>query len=88
MTPRLALLAALACLVATPALAQGVCQDLWFERNGIYKRAGYCFKTGRAIAAFGNAGCMYDNENEVPLSENDRRRVQSIVREERALGCR
>ena len=34
---------------ATPALAQGICQSLWVERNSIYKDAGYCFKTARAI---------------------------------------
>ena len=39
------------------------------------------------IAMFGNAGCQYDNAEDVPLSANDRRVVADIVRQERALRC-
>jgi hypothetical protein len=42
---------------APPANAQS-CYDLWVERNAYYKRAGYCFRTPRAIAFFGNGGCL------------------------------
>ena len=63
------------------------CQQLWVERNSIYKSAGYCFKTPRAIARFGNAGCLYDSEGDVPLSAAQRRHIGSIVAEERAQGC-
>ena len=70
-----------------PAFAQS-CGELWYERNAIYKDAGYCFKTARGIRAFGNAGCQYDNVNDVPLSANSRARVAEIVRAERAYGCR
>ncbi len=69
------------------AFAQS-CGQLWHERNAIYKRAGFCFKTSRAIAAFGNAGCSYDSEYELPLSSNQRARVARIVRLEREFGCR
>ncbi len=31
------------------------CYDLWVQRNSVYKEAGYCFKTPRAIRYFGNA---------------------------------
>ncbi len=72
---------------ALPAYAQS-CGDLWYERNAIYKDAGYCFNTQRGIRAFGNAGCQYDNVNDVPLSANSRARVAEIVRMERAYGCR
>ncbi|MGI3903104.1 MAG: YARHG domain-containing protein [Janthinobacterium lividum] len=64
------------------------CSELWFSRNQIYKGAGYCFKTTRAIAAFGNAGCQYDDMRDVPLSEKDRIAVGRYVREEAVLGCR
>ena len=64
------------------------CGQLWYERNAIYKSAGYCFKTQRAISAFGNAGCMYDSEYALPLSPGDRAQIASIVRMERELGCR
>lgn len=65
----------------------GVCADLWVERNEIFKGAGYCFRTARAIQTFGNAGCQYDNEADVPLSQVQRRRIAAIRAEERSLGC-
>jgi hypothetical protein len=73
-------------LAPSPAAAQS-CEDLWYERNSIYKSAGYCFKTRRAISAFGNAGCIYDRQEDVPLSASERRRVDAIVRQERAYAC-
>jgi hypothetical protein len=79
---------AMTAVSAFPANAQGGCQRLWVERNAIYKEAGYCFKTARAISYFGNSGCRYDFEADVPLSRSDRARVAAIQREERALGCR
>src|SRR5690349_15037948 len=42
---------------ATTAQA-GICDDLWVQRNSIYKAYGYCFKTPKAINYFGNAGCQ------------------------------
>jgi hypothetical protein len=63
------------------------CQALWVERNSYYKQAGYCFKTARAISYFGNAGCLYDNENAVPLAPYVRARIAEIVRLERAYRC-
>jgi YARHG domain-containing protein len=63
------------------------CQQLWVERNSIYKSGGYCFKTPRAIAHFGNAGCLHDSEGDVPLSAAQRRHIGSIVAEERAQAC-
>lgn len=75
-----------ALFAAGPAAAQS-CEDLWYERNEIYKNAGYCFRTQRGIAAFGNAGCLYDRQEDVPLSSWQRRRVADIVRQERAWRC-
>ena len=83
-----ALIAAGLALSALPAGAQDACQNLWVERNSIYKAAGYCFKTARAIRYFGNAGCAYDNERELPLSRGEQARVARIIAEERANGCR
>ncbi len=82
-----ALLAA-ATLGATASVASAQsCADLWVERNTYYKQAGYCFKTRRAIEYFGNAGCGYYNERDVPLSAAVRARINQIVRTERAYGC-
>jgi YARHG domain len=72
---------------ATPAQAQS-CADLWYQRNSIFKEAGYCFRTPRGVRAFGNAGCLYDEESEVPLSDRQRRIVAQIRATERAYGCR
>lgn len=74
--------------VASPAFANPqACADLWTARNEIYKAQGYCFRTKRAIAAFGNAGCQYDNVEDLPLSANDHRAIADILRQERALRC-
>ena len=81
------LVAMIGVATSAPAYAQS-CGDLWYERNAIYKDAGYCFNTQRGIRAFGNAGCQYDNVNDVPLSANNRARVAEIVRMERGYGCR
>lgn len=81
----LGLLAGLAVLPA-PARAE-TCDDLWYARNEIYKAQGYCFRTRRGIEAFGNAGCQYDNVEDVPLSSSQRRTIAELQREERARRC-
>lgn len=77
----------LALSAATPAAAAFPCDALWGERNAIYKDAGYCFRTERAIRAFGNAGCRYDDLADVPLSARQRADIADIQRQERANGC-
>lgn len=79
--------AAASLISAIPANAQS-CQELWVQRNSIYKNAGYCFKTSRAIRYFGNAGCSYDSEGAVPLSGRQRARIARIRALEREYGCR
>lgn len=74
--------------LATPAFAAFPCDELWGERNAIYFDAGYCFKTARAIAAFGNnADCKYDNIADVPLSARNRADIADIQRKERENNC-
>ncbi len=73
--------------LASVAQAQSECDNLWFERNQIYKEAGYCFRTAAAIRQFGNAGCVYVDQNDVPLSNRNRARINEIVRVERVLHC-
>jgi YARHG domain-containing protein len=63
------------------------CDQLWFGRNSIFKEAGYCFKTSRAIAAFGNAGCRYDDVTAVPLSNENQNFVSAIQRAEHVKAC-
>lgn len=76
----------LATSVATsgPVLAQrGACGQLWYERNEIYARNGYCFKTARARSVFG-PGCFPPYGR---LNGWDKRRVAEIQAEEADLGC-
>lgn len=63
------------------------CEQLWFGRNSIFKEAGYCFKTPRAIAAFGNAGCRYDDIEAVQLTPENKNFTLAIQRAERAKAC-
>ena len=78
----------LAAFLASPALAAFPCDELWGERNAVYAEAGYCFRTARGIAAFGNAECRFNDIRDVPLSARDRTKVNEIVRQERENGCR
>jgi hypothetical protein len=64
------------------------CEFLYQMRNRIYQENGYCFKTARAIATFGNAGCRYHSDNAVPMNRIERANLAAIKQAERALGCR
>lgn len=83
-----ATIAASALFVAqTPAKAQHPsemsCSQLWFERNRIYARNGYCFKTARARAEFG-PGCFPPYGQ---LRGWEKRRVGEIQMWEGRNGC-
>lgn len=67
--------------------ASSSCDDLWYQRNAMFKAAGYCFRSPRGIQTFGNAGCQYDDEADVPLSARQREQVAQIRVTERRLGC-
>ena len=73
--------------VAPSGSASSSCEELWSERNAIFKAAGFCFRTPQAIRAFGNAGCQYDDESDVPLSARQRDQVARLRATERQLGC-
>ena len=48
---------------------------------------GYCFKTSKAIKAFGNAGCLYDDAALVPLNKFEKYNVNAIKKVEKQKGC-
>ena len=73
--------------IPTATLASFPCDELWAERNAVYKDAGYCFKMALAIRAFGNAGCKYDDIADLPLSARDRAKIADIVAQERENRC-
>lgn len=68
-------------------LMQLGCQPLWEVRNWIYKENGYCFHTSKAIKAFGNAGCKYDDAAALPLNGAERHNVKAIKKAEAKKGC-
>jgi hypothetical protein len=72
--------------ICVPANAEN-CNELWLQRNAIFKQAGYCFKLSRAISVFGNAGCKYDDLRDVPLSDKGRNEIDRLARSETILGC-
>ena len=67
--------------------ASSSCEELWSEQNTIFKAAGYGFRTPQAIQAFGNAGCQFDDEADVPLSIRQREPMAQIRATERQLVC-
>ena len=84
-----ALLALASTTVSTvqPVFAQAAsemgCDELWYARNAIYARNGYCFQTERAISTFGRScfppyGKVYGGEQ---------RRLNDIMYWERVKGC-
>lgn len=74
-------------VVPAPAMAQDLagmsCNELWYARNQIYARNGYCFRTARARAVFG-AGCFPPYGQ---LSGWERSRVNQIQMWEGRNGC-
>jgi hypothetical protein len=71
----------------TPVMAQDPaymsCGALWYARNQIYARNGYCFQTARARSVFG-AGCFPPYGR---LSGWERSRVNQIQMWEGRKGC-
>ncbi|MXN66601.1 DUF4453 domain-containing protein [Stappia sp. GBMRC 2046] len=74
-------------LIATPAAANESvgCQDLWFTRNLVMDRAGYCFSTRLGQAMFDNGGCIGKTVSVDPRSS---RLVAEIQALERSHGCK
>jgi hypothetical protein len=64
------------------------CQNLWMTRNQIYFENYYCFRTAAGIQAFGNEGCRFQNDADVPLNAIEKRNVATIRRVEQAKSCR
>ncbi len=59
------------------------CSELWYKRNEIYARNGYCFKTSRARAVFG-PGCFPPYGQ---MSGWEKRRVNELQYWEARKGC-
>jgi len=82
-------LLAAAALIYLRATNADACERMWVERNSYYKLRGLCFRTPRAIAHFGNDGCVEQDAAKVAekLSPLERQRVGSIRTWEWVYGC-
>ncbi|MGZ5095948.1 MAG: YARHG domain-containing protein [Burkholderiales bacterium] len=72
---------------ATRVQREPSCDALWQQRNSIYRSGGFCFKTPKAVATFGNTGCKFDDIQDVPLSDRDRRSIDEISKLEALSHC-
>lgn len=80
-------IAFLLALLPLPALADVAddCPDLWFTRNLIADRAGYCFGSVLGQALFDNSGCI---GKEIALTPTDEAKIARIREYERLRDCR
>ncbi len=79
----------LSTLAPASPVAGDTCDSLWHERNAIWHRAKYCFKSPKGQAVFSNAGCSRDQAAaQAAMSPAERARVDDLLARERALGCR
>jgi len=77
-------LALLLGLAASPAAAWSPCDELWFTRNLIFDRAGYCFTSTLGRAVFDNADCT---GSQVRLDAASAAAVAAIEDYEQDLSC-
>ncbi|MEP1201327.1 YARHG domain-containing protein [Tateyamaria sp.] len=69
---------------ATHADKDQNCDELWYERNAIMHRNGYCFGSAKGLSTFSNDGCF----TKAPvLNQAERARVEVLRATEKSLGC-
>ena len=78
-------LAAAIFLTPISAAADSWCDELWFTRNLIFDRAGYCFGSLLGQVTFDNGDCTTKSPN---LSADDKRRIALIKEREEWASCR
>lgn len=77
-------LIALLSLLATPAAALDVCDDLWLTRNLVFDRAGYCFGSALGQAVFDNSDCTTKSP---VLSKADKTLISDVKEVEAEWDC-
>lgn len=71
------------------AAASRSCDDLWYARNAIWHRYGYCFRSARGQAAFDTSACFRTlDQARAAMVPADARAVGDLVAQESAQGCR
>jgi hypothetical protein len=73
------------CLPLPLPLWAGACEDLWYTRNQVMDRAGYCFESTLARALFDNGDCV---GQDVRLTADQEAMVADIRALEAQIGCR
>ena len=68
-------------------LKQLSCQNLWYVRNSIYDRRGYCFKTQDGKDAFDNSDCHVKNAASIHFNDNEQNNISRIRQIEDQRGC-
>lgn len=72
-----------------PLLQTETCDELWYRRNAIWHRYGYCFKGAKGQQIFGNQGCSRDiAAARAAMSSADLVLVDAIDAREKTLGCK
>jgi hypothetical protein len=71
-------------LLGPSAAATETCDDLWFTRNALIDRAGYCFGSPLGQSLFDNAGCLGKS---VTLAPDAKEKVARIQAREALIGC-
>jgi hypothetical protein len=68
-----------------PSFAADGCEDVWFTRNLVMDRAGYCFSSTLGQELFDNSDCVGRSVQPDPYGQQI---VQQILAIERQHGCR
>jgi len=65
------------------------CDDLWYRRNAVWHRYGYCFASAKGQRIFGNQGCFRDlAAARAAMAPPDRALVDALDAREKVLGCK
>jgi hypothetical protein len=72
-----------------PAQQADTCEDLWYRRNAVWYKYGYCFTGAKGRQVFGNQGCSRDQAAvRAVMSSAERALVDALDAREKALGCK
>lgn len=74
----------LLCLAAAPLRAETGCEDIWFTRNLVMDRAGYCFSSPLGQALFDNSDCIGTHVTPDPAGQMLVARIRALEAEH---GC-
>ena len=78
------LLALILLFLPGPLMAESGCEDIWFTRNLIMDRAGYCFSSPLGAALFDNSDCTGTQISLDPAAQAQVARIRAL---EAQHGC-